>query len=296
MRELTFIANLLEEQLVKGHFRWLANFSEVHVDYVVEDMVFPVYAEGGLREKGFILSRVYSTFVTPGYKVHFLLYTAPEINVNSVRKIILALKHKFAAEDWIFLVLAQGQPMNKALRDSIEKVDDKTVGICGYGVGAKELVVSNNVLGRGLSKQLKLSEVKFENFDLPNYLKSYTLSFGLGVGVLVFAALSGAPQAIHPITLLIMAVLSIVLGQVVYKSRYHTSVSIDSKDFALREGKKVKERKWADYEDASIFISSNLEIFLRLKSKNETLDLPLSRTGMPRRETYKIVKQLIKKK
>jgi len=294
--ELTLINNLIEEQLVKGHFRWLANFSEVQRDFVVEDTVYPIYAAGGLREKGFLLSRVYSSMVTPNYKIHFFLFSAPEINSSNVRKMILALKRKFNAEDWLFLVLVQGVSIGGALREIIESIDDKTVGICGYGVGEKSLVVSNNVLGRGLSKQVKLSEVKFENFDLPSYLKSFTITFALGVGLLVFLALSGFPQAISPITLMILAVISIALGQVVYKSRYHTSLTIDSKCFKLKEGNKVKERKWNTYQDLSIFISSNLETFLRLKSKDETLDLPISRTGMSRRETYNIVKHLVKRK
>ena len=296
MYELKFIADLVEEQLVKGHFRWLASFSEIRKDYPVEDMTFSIYALGGLQEKGFFLSRIYSALVVPKYKVHLLLYTSLEINPNFLRKIILALKHKFGADDWVFLVLAQGQPMGKALKESVEGIDDKTVGIVAYGVGAKEMVTSNNVLGRGLAKQLKLSEVKYENFDVPNYIKSFTATFALGIFLLVFLALSGARQAIQPLTLIIMLVFSIIVGYVIYKSRYHMSVSIDSKGFQLREGKKIKEGKWSDYSGLSIFVSPKLEIFLRLKSKDATFDLPLSRTGMPRRETYSMVKQLMKKK
>jgi hypothetical protein len=234
----------------------------------------------------------------PKYKVHLLLHTSPEINTVSLRKMILALKRKFGSEDWIFLVLVQGQPLGNALKESVENVDDKTVGICAYGVGSKEMATSNNVLGRGLSKQLKLNEAKFENFDVPNYLKSFTATFALGVFFLVFLALSGVQQlsAQFPIALLILLVFSIIIGQVIYKSRYHMSVSVDSKGFVLREGKKMTERKWSDYSSLSIFISSKLETFLRLKSKDETFDLPISRTGMPRRETYNIVKQLIKRK
>jgi predicted aminopeptidase len=116
------------------------------------------------------------------------------------------------------------------------------------------------------------------------------------VFLLVFLALSGAQQAIQPLTLMIMLVFSIIVGYVIYKSRYHMSVSIDSKGFQLHEGKKTKEGKWTDYSGLSIFISPKLETFLRLKSKDATFDLPLSRTGMPRRETYSMVKQLIKKK
>jgi hypothetical protein len=298
MYELSFITDLLEEQLIKGHLRWLANFSEIQKGYVVEDIAFPIYASGGLQEKGFFLSRIYSALVVPKYKVHLLLHTSPEINTVFLRKMILALKRKFGSEDWIFLVLVQGQPLGNALKESVENVDDKSIGICAYGVGSKEMATSNNVLGRGLSKQLKLNEAKFENFDVPNYLKSFTATFALGVFFLVFLALSGFQQltAQFPIALLILLVFSIIIGQVIYKSRYHMSVSVDSKGFKLREGKKITERKWSDYSGLSLFISSKLETFLRLKSKDETFDLPISRTGMPRRETYNIVKQLIKRK
>jgi len=296
--ELKFITDLVEEQVIKGHLRWLANFSEIHKDYPVEDITFPIYASGGLQEKGFFLSRIYSTLVTPKYKVHLLLYTLPEINPTFLRKIILALKRKFGTDDWIFVALVQGQPMGKALKESVESIDDKTVGIAAYGVGAKETVTSNNVLGRGLAKQLKLNEAKYENFDVPNYLKSFTATFALGVFFLVFLTLSGVRQLASqlPIALIILFILSLIIGQVIYKSRYHMSVSIDSKGFQLREGKKIKEGKWTDYSGLSIFLSPNRETFLRLKSKDATLDLPLSQLDLPRRETYSMVKQLMKKK
>jgi hypothetical protein len=294
--ELKFITDILEEQLVKGHFRWLANFSEIRKDYYVEDLVFPIYASGGLQERGFFLSRIYSAMVVPKYKVHLLLYTSPEINTNLLRKMILALKHKFDAEDWIFIVLVQGQPIGKALKESVEGIEDRTVGVCAYGIGAKESVTSNNVLGRGLAKQLKLNEAKYENFDVPDYLKSFTATFALGIFLLIFLALSGLRQATSLPTILFMLVFSLILGYVVYKSRYHMSVSIDSKGFKVREGNKIREGKWTDYSGLSIFISPRLETFLRLKKKDATFDLPLSRTGMPRRETYSMVRQLMKKK
>jgi hypothetical protein len=298
MYELKFIADLVEEQLVKGHLRWLANFSEIRKNYHVEDITFPIYASGGLQEKGFFLSKIYSALVVPKYKVHLLLYSSPEINPNFLRKIILALKHKFGSEDWVFVVLAQGRPIGKALKESIEGVEDKTVGITAYGVGAKEMITSNNVLGRGLSKQLKLNEAKYENFDIPNYMKSFTVTFALGVLLLVFLIMSGMRQLTTqlPAAIMILLIFSLILGHVIYKSRYHMSVTIDSKGFQLREGKKLKEGKWSGYSGLSIFISPKVETFLRLKSKDATFDLPLSRVGLPRRETYNMVKQLMREK
>jgi hypothetical protein len=226
--------------------------------------------------------------------VHLLVYTSPEINRETLRKIVFALKRKFQAPDWVFLILVQGQPIGKALQESIEEIDDKNLGIAAYGLGAKENVTSNNVLGRGIAKQIKPYEVKYENFDVPNYLKSFTATFALGIGLLVFLALSGFSLAISPVTILIMLVFAVIVGQVIYKQRYHMSVIIDSRRFKLREGRKITERKWSTYSGVSIYISPNLETFLRLKSKDESFDLPLSRTGLPRRETYNMIKQIVK--
>ena len=296
MIELTFINDLIEEQIIKGRFRWLANFSEVRKSYPIEDLVFPIYATGGLQEKGFLLSRVYSAFVVPRYKVHLMVYSAPEITREVLGKIVVALKRKFPSPDWVFLILVQGQPITNSLKDSIEENDDKNLGIAAYGLGAKETITSNNVLGRGLGKQIKPNEAKYENFDVPNFLKAFTATFVLGVLLLIFLALSGFPLAIQPATIMILLVFSVILGYVIYKSRYHMSVVIDSRGFKLREGKKISERKWSSYSDVSVYISPKVEVFLRLKSKDDTFDLPLSRSGLPRRETYRMVKQIIKGK
>lgn len=296
MIELTFITELIEEELIKGRFRWLANFNEIRRSYAVEDLTFPIYASGGLQERGFLLSRVYSAFVTPRYKVHLLVYAAPEINRETLKKVVFALKRKFEAPDWVFLILVQGHPIDKTLKEGIEAIEDKNLGIAAYGLGAKETVTSNNVLGRGLAKQMKPNEAKYEKFDAPNYLKSFTATFVLGISLLIFLGLSGVTVAIQPATILIMLVLSIILGQIIYKSRYHMSVTLNSKGFQLREGKKLKEGKWSNYSGLSIFISPKVETFLRLKSKDATFDLPLSRVGLPRRETYNMVKQLMRQK
>jgi hypothetical protein len=287
---------MVEEQIVKGNLRWLANFSEIHKDYAIGDVTFPIYASGALRERGFFLSRIYSTFVTPKYKVHLLLYTAPEINPKQLRKIIVSCKGKFGVDDWIFLGLVQNQPFEKATKEAITNTADKTVGITAFSLASKETVVSNNVLGKGLKKQLKLTEAKFEAFDVPNFLKSFTMTLGLGVLILVVLALSGWPQAINPLTLLLIAAFSLIIGYRIYKTRYHMSLSLNSKGFRLQEGKKATEEKWSNYTDVTIYITPKMETCLRLHSKEESFDLPVSRVGIPRREAFDTIMQLVKKK
>lgn len=295
MHELDLITDMVEEQFVKGDLRWLANFSEIHRDYAVGDITFPIYASGSLRERGFILSRIFSTLVTPKYKIHFLLYTSPEVDPKFLRKLIISCKDKFGTDDWIFLGLVQSQPLGKATKEAIENINDRNVGIAAYSLAPKETVTSNNVLGKGLAKQLKLTEAKFEIFDWPNYLKSFTMIFALGVLMLTVIFLFGVPQAIQPLTLLIMAVFSLIVGHRIYKARYHMVLTLSNKGFQLSEGKKVTEGKWSNYSDVTIYITPRYETCLRLYSK-ETFDLPLSRVGLSRKEVYSTIRELIKKK
>jgi hypothetical protein len=293
--ELDFIEDMVEEQLAKGNLRWLANFNEIRRDYAVGDIVFPLYATGGLREKGFFLSRIYSVFVTPGYETHFFLYTSSDVDPKFLRKIILLLKNRFGEDDWVFLGLVQSQPFERKLKDAVTGINEKNIGIAAFSLASKEKISSENVLGKGLAKQLKLTEPQFEVFDVVNYLKSYTLVLFLGFVILLVIGLSGLRQALNPITVLFMAGLSLIVAHRIYKSHYHTTLTLTSKGFQLKEGTNLKEGKWSDYSDVTIYINSKHETCLRLHSKDETFDLPVSRSGVSRREAYKAIKQFIVK-
>jgi hypothetical protein len=295
MYELSFITDMVEEQIVRGNLRWLANFNEIRKDYRVGEITFPIYASGSLQEKGFFLSKIFSALVTPKYKVHLFFYASQEIDPKFLRKMILSFKEKFGVDDWVFLGLVQSKPLGKDLKNTVEGVTEKNIGITAYSLASKDALTSNNVLGRGLAKQLKLTEPKFEAFDIPNYLKSFTIVFGLGTLMLIFLALSGLRQAIQPLTLLLLAFLSLILGHRVYKTRYHTTLTLNSRGFQLRQGQKVKEGKWSDYTDLTIYVTQKQETCLRLHAKNGAVDIPISRVGMPRKEAYNAIKQLIKR-
>ncbi|MGB9960309.1 MAG: hypothetical protein ACPLKQ_07315 [Candidatus Bathyarchaeales archaeon] len=296
MLELDFITDAVEEQIIRGNLRWLANFNEIHRNYSVGDTVFPIYASGSLQERGFFLSRIFSSLVTPKYKVHFLLYKSQSIDSKLFRKILLSLKSKFGKDDWIFLSLVQSQPIAKETKNAIAEVKDKNVGVAVFSLESKETVSSENVLGKGLIKQFKPTEAKFEAFDLPNYLKSFTIVLFLGVSLLVFLTLSGFSQAIQPLTLLFLVAFSLIVGHKIYKTRYHTTLTLSGKGFKLQEGQKVTEGKWSDYTNVTVYITPNHETYIRLHSEKGKVDLPISRTGISRKEAYNTILQLVKDK
>jgi hypothetical protein len=295
-QELGFIVDMMEEQLAKGNLRWLANFTEIYRDYALGDFVIPIYAVGSLTEKGFLLSRVFSFFVTPKYKIRFLLYTPIELSVKSLRKLILSCKRKFGADDWIFITLVQAKPIEKAVKNVISNLADKRVGVAAYSLASKTEISSDNVLGRALKKHLKLTEARFEPINVSDYVKSVAIVFSLGTLFLVALLFLGLSGLNMPLALLIMLAFSIIAAYPIYKRRYHIIFSLNSKGFKLRKGGDLVEGRWSDYTDVSIHITSQHEAYIRLHSKEETFDIPLSRVGLSRKETYSAIKQMLKKR
>ena len=293
--ELNFIADMMEERLAKGNLRWLANFTEMYRDYALGDFRIPIYAVGSLTEKGFFLSRIFSFFVTPKYKIHFLLYTPTELSVKSLRKLIISCKRKFGADDWIFIALVQSKPMGKPVRDAVLNLADERVGVAAYSLASKKEISSDNVLGRALKKNLKLTEARFEPINVPDYVKSVAIVFSLGTLLLVALLFLGVYTNML-LSLLIMLAFSIIVAYPIYKRRYHTIFSVNSKGFKLWKGGDLVEGRWSDYTDVSIYINPQHETYIRLYSKKETFDIPLSRVGLSRKEAYNAIKQILKKK
>lgn len=298
MSNLNFITELVEERLARGKLRWMANFKEIRKDFKIGEFTIPIYATGSLEEKGFILSRIFSYFVTPKYKIHFLFYSSPEIDTKLLRKLIVLSKEKFTPDDWIFIGLVQSKPIDKTLKETIENIADDRVGCYAYSLASKSEVSSKNVLGKTLQKHLKLTEAKFEAFDLPSYLKSFTAAFFFGTLALIAVAfIMHAPALVQPLTLLVLVFLSIIVGYRIYKTYYHMTLTLDDEGFKIQEGSsKVTEEKWSSFSDLSFYISPKNELYLRLYSKERTLDLPLTRIGISRKDAYNLVKQLIRKK
>ncbi|MFQ6074335.1 MAG: hypothetical protein ACE5KC_03855 [Candidatus Bathyarchaeia archaeon] len=286
----------MEERLARGNLRWLANFTEIHRDYSLGDFTVPIYAVGSLAEKGFFLSRIFSFFVTPKYKIHFLLYTTAELSLKSLRKLVLSCKRKFGADDWIFIAAVQSRPLGNVVKDAVLNLADQRVGVAAYSLASKSEISSNNVLGRSLKKHLKLTEARFEALNVADYVKSAAMVFSLGTFLLVALLFLGLRALNMPLALLIMLAFSIIVAYPIYKRRYHIVFSLNARGFKLRKGEDLVEGKWSDYTDVSIHITPQHETCIRLHSRKETFDIPLSKVGLSRKEAYNAIKQILRRK
>jgi hypothetical protein len=71
---------------------------------------------------------------------------------------------------------------------------------------------------------------------------------------------------------------------------------LNGKGFKLWKGRNLVERRWSDFTDVSIHITPQREAHIRLHSKGETFDIPLSRVGLSRKEAYNAIKRILRKR
>jgi hypothetical protein len=212
-----------------------------------------------------------------------------------MRKLILSCKRKFGSKDWVFITLVQDKTVDKALRSAVTDLADKQVGLAIYSLASKDEISSNNVLGRALKKRLRLTEARFEPLNVPDYLKSITIMFSSGVLFLVVLLFMGINLNML-LALLVILTFSIIAAYPIYKRYFHTVFSANNKGFRLWKGRRLVGGKWANYTDISIHITPQHDTHIRLHSKKETFDIPLSRVGLSRKETYDTIKQRLKKR
>jgi len=192
--------------------------------------------------------------------------------------------------------LIQSRPIDETVSDAIKNIADNRIGVVASSLASKDEITSDNVLGRNLKKQMKLTEARFEMFDFLDYLKGFAIVFFLGTLMLIALQLFFLIPAVNPLSLLLMLVFSTIMGYSIYRTRYHTALKLNEKGFEIWKGRSSTKGMWTDYADVAIYISPNRESFLRLYSKEGKMDLPLSRVGISRKEAYNAIKQLLKRK
>jgi len=121
-------------------------------------------ARGQTRGKGFILSRLFAWTVLPNYTVS--LYAEAVRNSKDIVGGRLVELLRFIRRDmekrglkWAWLVLfLEGDPPSQVAR-SIETYDKNDIGIGGVNVHSGNVLVSNNLLGRSLVRQMRLDRL-----------------------------------------------------------------------------------------------------------------------------------------
>jgi len=154
--------DLFESKLIRGSTRLIADLTEFFRDYRVDETTFTIYAKGATRNKGFLLSRFLAWTVLPNYSVSlFCVDEGSALLTNEkVRKNVDTVTRITKDEDlkWAWLVFFSDRDLPPPIVSFISRYDKKELGLAAASTSSRQVVLSNNQVGRSIGKQLKLGK------------------------------------------------------------------------------------------------------------------------------------------
>lgn len=146
----------LEENLMIGSGRWIADFTESFRNHKIKDARFDMFIKGNTRPKGFLLSRLFGYFAMPNYRVACFAYCQqiePK-DLTSLVKLISSYmeENNFA---WSWLVIPKEDRFSNKVRDSINKMGVEKIGIALLDLYNREIECSPSYLGKRMKEHVK---------------------------------------------------------------------------------------------------------------------------------------------
>ncbi len=161
MIELKDFLDRLENQLIKGRGKWVAEFNESFINYPLGNFIFPLFIRGQTRSKGFLLSRIFAYLTMPNYLVSCFVYPL-EIDSHLKKeklKILLKEISKMMKKNnikWSWLVIPKESEFNERLIKWVEKNDLRNIGIALINLKSKDIVTNSSIMGKKIKTILKL--------------------------------------------------------------------------------------------------------------------------------------------
>ncbi|TKJ30182.1 MAG: hypothetical protein CEE40_05920 [Chloroflexi bacterium B3_Chlor] len=146
----------LEDNLMLGGGKWVADFNESFWDYPMGDLVFDMFVTATVRAKGFFLSRVAAWLTTPNYYVACFAYSKdPEL--KRFHEVLTTIS-KFLKEEefaWAWLVIPHEGSFSRKARAMVEHSDSKEIGIALVDLDSLEMINAASYWSRRMTRFIK---------------------------------------------------------------------------------------------------------------------------------------------
>jgi len=146
----------LEENLMIGSGKWIADFTESFRNHKIKDTKFDMLIMGNTRPKGFLLSRLFGYFAMPNYRVACFAYSEQieRKDLDSLIKLILSfMEENNFAWSW-FIIPKQGHFSNE-VRDSIKRMGVEKIGIALVDLSNREIECNPSYVGKRMKEHVK---------------------------------------------------------------------------------------------------------------------------------------------
>ena len=139
----------LENNLMLGSGRWIADFKESFWDFRVGNITFDMLILGNTRPKGFLLSRIFARLTLPAHRVAcFVRSEDPELEHLGTLTKSVGRYMKEQDLTWSWLVLPGESRFAKRAKAAVQKNNLREVGIALVDLSAQEVITNDSYLGR----------------------------------------------------------------------------------------------------------------------------------------------------
>jgi hypothetical protein len=146
----------LEDNLMVGGGRWVADFNESFWEYPMGDLIFDMFITAKVRPKGLFLSRVAAWLTTPNYYVACFAYSKdPEL--KRLHEVLTTIS-KFLKEEefaWAWLVVPHEGSFSRKARAMVEHNDSREIGIALVDLSSLEIISARSYWARRMIRFIK---------------------------------------------------------------------------------------------------------------------------------------------
>ena len=146
----------LEDNLMVGSGKWVADFKESFWAYPMGDLVFDLFVTATTRPKGFLLSRVAAWLTTPNYYVACFAYSKdPEL--KRLHEILTTISKFLKKEEfaWAWFVIPHEGSFSSKARAMIEGNDSREIGIALVDLDSQEIIPGKSYWSRRTTRFIR---------------------------------------------------------------------------------------------------------------------------------------------
>lgn len=146
----------LEQNLMTGTARWIADFTESFRDYSVKDETFEMFVTGSTRPKGFFLSRLFAYFSLPNYSMACFVRST-WIDGRRLDGLVQLVSEYMKETNiaWSWIVIPQEGQLPAGTADLIRRKDINEIGIALVDISSEDVTTNPSYVGRRMAGHVK---------------------------------------------------------------------------------------------------------------------------------------------
>jgi hypothetical protein len=143
----------LENNLMVGSGRWIADFTESFWDFRVGDTSFDMVILGNTRPRGFLLSRFFAWLTLPAYLVGCFVHSG-DTQLKNLGTLTRSIKRYMEEQEmtWSWLVLTGEGSFTRKAKAGVQKNNSHEIGIALVDLTAQEVITNDSVIGRRMRR------------------------------------------------------------------------------------------------------------------------------------------------